>query len=150
VLDVGCQHGSIGLILAPLWYDIWAIDVSGRYVGEASRNTDMLNDWIQYRVLPVEKAWKLYQMFDVILCLSVLEHVRDFDIAWNSMLDNAYDEALILSIVPIGESWMSEEHTRIFTDDNIYEYFPKSAKVSEIKFSDELGWYAIKYIKEAT
>lgn len=151
VLDAGCQHGAIGLVLAPLWYDVTAIDVSEKYIEASKKNTSVANEYIDYRLIPIEQVKALGKKFQVIIGLSILEHVIDFDEAFTAMLGVAGHGALILLTVPIEKSWLSEEHTRIFTDSNIYSYFPKEAEVSKIKFSDdpkELGWFAIKYTKE--
>jgi len=150
VLDVGCQHGIIELILAALWYDVTALDVSEKYIEASKGNTSIVNEYINYRLLPIERIKELNEKFQVVIALSVLEHVIDFDKALFSMMNAADDDALLLSIVPIGKSWLSEEHTRIFTDANICSYFPKGSEISKIKFSDDpkmLGWFAVKYIK---
>ena len=150
ILDVGCQHGILELVLAAMWYDITAIDVSENYVKGAQKNTAIVNQYIKYAVLPVEKVKKLNNTYQAVCCLSVLEHVIDFDKAFNSMLDVTDVGGLMLFVVPLEKSWLTEEHTRIFTDDNIYNYFPKESEISKIRFSDnpnKLGWFAIKYIK---
>lgn len=151
VLDVGCQHGIVELLLATLWYDVTAIDVSENYIKACRQNTKIVNEYIKYKILPVEDVHQLKESYQAILCLSVLEHVIDFDRAFDSMVGVADREALMLFIVPIEKSWLTEEHTRIFTDENIYDYFPKQSKIIKISYSDDpskLGWYAIKYIKE--
>jgi len=151
VLDVGCQHGTVALVLAPLWYDVTAIDVSEAYIEASKKNTAIVNEYINYKLLPVEQAKGLNEKFQVVIGLSILEHVVNFDKALFSMIEAADNDALMIFTVPIGKSWLSEEHTRIFTDANIYSYFPKGSKISRIKFSDDpnkLGWYAIKYIKK--
>lgn len=151
VLDIGCQHGIIELALASLWFDVTAIDVADKYVEASKKNTEVLNDFIDYHVMPVEDIYKLNKTFDVITCLSVLEHVEDFDVAMNSMLNVANQHALLLFIVPIGRSWMSEEHTRVFTKENLKDYFPAGFTYNTIHFSNDpymQGWFAIKFIKE--
>lgn len=151
ILDVGCQHGIVELILAALWYDITSIDVAEGYIRAAKNNTGIVNQYIRYEVLPVEKLNQLNDRFHVISCLSVLEHVKDFDAAFTSILNACDDNSMILSVVPIGKSWFTEEHVRIFTDENIYDYFPKTSEISKIHFSkdpNKLGWFAVKYIKK--
>ena len=152
VLDVGCQHGIMELVLSALWYDVVAIDVAKKYVAGSKNNTSVLNQYIRYEVLPVEQVIKLNDVFQAVICLSVLEHVKDFDKALDSMLSVSDSGALMLFMVPIEKSWLTEEHTRVFTDENIYDYFPKESDISKIKFSDnpnKLGWYAVKYIKSS-
>jgi 2-polyprenyl-3-methyl-5-hydroxy-6-metoxy-1,4-benzoquinol methylase len=150
ILDVGCMNGNIELALATLWYNVTAIDITENFIEGSKQNTVVVNQYIRYAVLPVEKINELNGKYQVIICLSVLEHVVSFDKAFSSMLDVADDRALMLFTVPLYKSWFTEEHTRIFTDENIYDYFPKNSEISKIKFSDDpnkLGWFTIKYIK---
>lgn len=151
VLDIGCQHGIIELALASLWYNVTAIDIADKYVEASKKNTEVLNEFIDYHVMSVEDIYKLNKTFDVITCLSVLEHVKDFDVAMECILNVANEHALLLFLVPIGTSWMSEEHTRVFTKDNLKDYFPKGFEYNTIHFSNDpymQGWFAIRYFKE--
>ena len=154
VLDVGCQHGALELALASLWYDVTAIDVSNLYVEQAKKNTSPLADYIDFSVLPVEEAKKLGMKFSVVTCLSVLEHVADFDKAYQSVLSVLKSPALLLVVVPIGTSWLSVEHTRVFRTSNLGSYFTvsgfTSVSVSQIRYSNDpnkKGWFTIRMEK---
>ncbi len=149
VLDIGCLHGTIELVLASLWYDVTAIDIVETFIEESKKNTKVVNDWIQYKLLPVEELFKVGNTFSVILCLSVFEHVANFDVAFNAIDSVADNGTVVLAIVPINNSWLTEEHTRVFTEDNLYDYFPKDSEITKIHFSNDpskLGWFAIKYV----
>ncbi len=149
VLDIGCLHGTIELVLASLWYDVTAIDIVETYIKESKKNTAVVNNWVKYKLLPVEELFKIGNTFSVIFCLSVFEHVADFDIAFNAIDSVADNGTIVLATVPINNSWLTEEHTRIFTEDNLYDYFPKDSEITKIHFSNDpskLGWFAIKYV----
>ena len=145
-------HGALELILATLWYDVTAIDISEKYIEASKINTSPVNEYIDYKCISVERIAELNKKFDIILCLSVLEHVIDFEDSFKAVCDSLNEEGLILSIVPIGKSWFIEEHTRVFTKDNIYSYFPETSLISEIICPNEnkfnIGWYSIITYKQ--
>lgn len=151
ILDVGCQHGKNGLILTLLFYNVTAIDVTEIYLNKSKENTKTVGNKIEYRVLPVEEVSILNKNFDIVLCLSVMEHVADFKKAFNSILSVINYNGLMLFTVPIKNSWMATEHVRTFDRNNLKLYFPKESEIIELKYSDntrQLGWYGIKCIKK--
>jgi len=150
VLNIGSQHGRLELILATLWYNVTSIDISQKYLENSKINTAVMNGHIDYHNMAVENVNLLNKKFDIVSCLSVLEHVKDFHVAFDKLLSVAKDGALMLFIVPFEESWLTEEHTRVFNDKNIYEYFPQKSNITTIEFSkrkNDRGWYAIQLIK---
>lgn len=130
VLDIGCQHGILELTLSSLWYNVTATDIADGYLEGSKKNTAVLNDYISYHKVSVEYTWEYFKkQFDVVVCSSVLEHVADFDIAWNNIDKLVKPNGLGVFMVPFEKSFLAEEHVRIFTEDNLFEYFPEDCHV---------------------
>ena len=149
ILDVGVQHGKTSLLLSLLGYKVTAIDVAQEYINRAAENTKIVKGYIDFKRLEVEKLSTLNKKFDAVLCLSVLEHVKDFNTAINAVSQNIKPNGMVLYIVPQQNSWLTAEHCRTFDDENIKSAFPKATYINKIHYSDNndsLGWYAIKEI----
>lgn len=99
--DAGCGVGSLSLPLAQAGAKVYASDISEKMVGEAiTRAKDTLNNpqQITYEVQDLEKITGQYH---TVVCLDVLIHYPDADIA--KMLGNLAeraDQRLILSFAP--------------------------------------------------
>jgi ubiquinone/menaquinone biosynthesis C-methylase UbiE len=77
-LDVGCGVGRWSLQLAQCGYDVTGVDLSPYMVEQARKRAATLGVPCAFAVEDV-RYLDLGQQFDLILCVTVLQHVRDPD-----------------------------------------------------------------------
>jgi len=93
-LDVGCAFGYGVELLSSLGYDAVGTDVSTYGIRQAKRN----NDKDEFVVCDVQENLPFKNKFDLMICLEVLEHLRNPLRA----LQNMYDlcDSLVLCTTP--------------------------------------------------
>lgn len=78
VLDIGCGGGLLAEPVARMGAKLTAVDVSKDNIASAKEHAADENLEIDYRCISIEElAAKESKKFDVILCLEVVEHVKD-------------------------------------------------------------------------
>lgn len=79
VLDYGCGVGTIGLYLASLGNSVTGIDISSKAVKIANQNKINLgfNETSTFLTLKKSLANSFSKYFDLVLCIEVIEHVKD-------------------------------------------------------------------------
>jgi 2-polyprenyl-6-hydroxyphenyl methylase/3-demethylubiquinone-9 3-methyltransferase len=80
MVDVGCGGGLLCEPLARLGADVTGLDPSEETIKTALAHAGQSNLSIDYRVGTVEDMAEQDQRFDVVLCLEVIEHVKDVDL----------------------------------------------------------------------
>ena len=76
-LDIGCGGGLIGEPLCRLGAKVTAIDPSDRNIAIAKGHADPQGLEIDYRAQRIEDLTRAGQIFDLVTCLEVVEHVPD-------------------------------------------------------------------------
>jgi 2-polyprenyl-3-methyl-5-hydroxy-6-metoxy-1,4-benzoquinol methylase len=75
VLDVGCGNGIISLHLGQYGHDVTGIDVSNRTIEKANEINPFVN--VKFKVQSAEDLVASGELFDVIICSEVLEHLQN-------------------------------------------------------------------------
>ena len=78
MLDLGCGGGILSETLAADGANILAIDQSKKLINEAKKRAKSKNLKIDYRCQSIESLNQKGTKFDIILCLEVIEHVKDY------------------------------------------------------------------------
>ncbi|CAA7623427.1 bifunctional 2-polyprenyl-6-hydroxyphenol methylase/3-demethylubiquinol 3-O-methyltransferase UbiG [Magnetospirillum sp. SS-4] len=76
LLDVGCGGGLLSEPLARMGFAVTGIDAGDRNVAVARLHAEQSGVPVQYRVATPERLDR-GEMFDVVLCMEVVEHVPD-------------------------------------------------------------------------
>ncbi|MGH1419183.1 MAG: bifunctional 2-polyprenyl-6-hydroxyphenol methylase/3-demethylubiquinol 3-O-methyltransferase UbiG [Hyphomicrobiaceae bacterium] len=79
LLDVGCGGGLIAEPLARLGATVTAIDPAAQTIAAAQHHADQQHLNVNYRATQVESLVEADEMFDVVTCLEVVEHVPDVE-----------------------------------------------------------------------
>ena len=77
ILDIGCGGGLVAEPLARLGANVTAIDPATDTIAAARAHAAAQNLTIDYRATRAEKLAGNNELFDVVLCLEVVEHVPD-------------------------------------------------------------------------
>lgn len=79
ILDVGCGGGLVSEPLARLGADVTAIDAAARNIEVAKVHAEQSGLSIDYRNIQPEDLVTEGMMFDIVVCLEVVEHVADLN-----------------------------------------------------------------------
>ena len=81
ILDLGCGVGTLDFYLAQKGHDVTAVDISSRAIKLAEQTNDnlLLNNRPIFICSEIENL-KLKEKFDVIICLDVIEHLKNHDV----------------------------------------------------------------------
>ena len=109
ILDVGCGGGLLSEPLANMGATMTAIDASEELIAVAAAHADQQSLTIKYKVETAEDLAAQGALFDAIVSMEVIEHVRDFRAFMKSMasLIRSYVQAIlgaeyVLRWLPVG------------------------------------------------
>lgn len=110
VLDVGCGIGGIALPLEYIGYDLVGIDVHAETITEVKNNSQ--SGRAQYLQMDGTQ-FDLKRTFDVVLCIGVLEHVKDYEKMLLNLRHHLHNESVGIINIPNGYSIYETLFSRI-------------------------------------
>ena len=78
ILDLGCGGGILAETLAEEGANILAIDLSKKLINEAKKRAKFKKLKIDYKCQSIKNLENSGAKFDIILCLEVVEHIKDY------------------------------------------------------------------------
>ena len=96
ILDLGCGGGILSETLAKEGANIKAIDQSKKLIDKAIKRSKISNLKINYSCESIEDLKKRNFKFDIIICLEVIEHVKDFRSFTNLALECLNKNGIII------------------------------------------------------
>ena len=78
ILDLGCGGGILSETLAEEGANIFAIDLSKKLITEAKKRAKFKKLKINYKCQSIKSLKDNSVKFDIILCMEVVEHVKDY------------------------------------------------------------------------
>src|SRR3989338_7551583 len=147
ILEVGCGIGNFTLELKK-YGKVWAFDINKDNLKEAKKK--ILNE-SQIGFGDIEKGEYFFQkaQFDSIVCLNVLEHIKDDKKALNNLYKLLNPGGVLILLVPAHPSLMGEidrsiGHYRRYSTDSL-ERLVKENRFNllikkRINFLGALGW----------
>lgn len=156
ILEVGCGIGNFtsGLVEHG---KVWAIDINKNYVAQTKQR---MGTKAQVGLGDIEKGRYFFtgEKFDSIVCLNVLEHIKDDSKALNNFFKLLKKGGKLILLVPAhqflyGEIDRSIDHFRRYNKSQICERLKeigfKIIKSRRLNFLGALGWFvAGKILKE--
>ncbi len=100
VLDVGCGNGIISIQLGKLGFNVTGIDVSDKTIETARKNNPFPN--VQFRVQSAEQLVASGELFDVIVCSEVLEHLDNPGTLLKTLHQSLKEDGILIVTVPNG------------------------------------------------
>lgn len=100
VLDVGCGNGIISIQLGKLGFNVTGIDVSEKTIETARNNNPFPN--VQFRVQSAEQLVASGELFDVIVCSEVLEHLDNPGALLKTLHQSLKEDGILIVTVPNG------------------------------------------------
>lgn len=158
ILEVGCGIGNFTLSLAE-YRDVWAIDINKEYLKETKR---LVRNKARIGFGDIERGKYFFggQKFDSIVCLNVLEHIKDDNLALSNLFKLLKDEGTLTLLVPLhqflyGNIDKAVGHFRRYTKLEILEKLKTAGflilKHRRINFLGAIGWLLTgKIFREAT
>lgn len=154
ILEVGFGIGNFTKDLAKFG-KVWAFDIDQEYITKAKQNKK-----IDVGFGDIEKGKYFFgdQKFDSIVCLNVLEHIKDDDSALNNLFKLLKKGGKLVLLVPAhqflyGEIDMSISHFRRYNKPDLIKKLTgagfKIQSSRNLNFLGALGWFvAGKILKE--
>ena len=78
ILDLGCGGGILAESLAEEGANILAIDLSKKLINEAKKRAKSKGLKIDYKCQSIKNLKERGAKFDIILCMEVIEHIKDY------------------------------------------------------------------------
>lgn len=147
ILEVGCGIGNFTLSLTECGA-VWAIDISREYIKETKR---LIGNKAQIGFGDIERGKYFFgsQKFDSIVCLNILEHIKDDNLAINNLFKLLKNEGTLILLVPAhqflyGEIDKAIGHFRRYTKLEIIKKLQTAGfmilKQRRINFLGAVGW----------
>lgn len=147
ILEVGCGIGNFTPFLTE-YGRVWAIDLDRRYVNQTRK---ALDDKAKVGYGDIEKGEYFFnKKFDSIVCLNVLEHIKDDRITLENLYKLLNPSGFLILLVPshqflYGEIDKSIGHFRRYTqkqlEDNLKRIGFKPVKSRKLNFLGSIGWF---------
>lgn len=148
ILEVGCGIGNFTTTLKE-YGNVWAIDINENYVKQTAQS---VNDNTNVGLGNIEKGKYFFkgQKFDCIVCLNVLEHIRDDKRALENMYELLKTDGFLILLVPAydflyGEIDKSIGHFRRYNKNQLKSMLEdmgfKIIKSRVINFLGGIGWW---------
>lgn len=148
ILEVGCGIGNFTSDLAK-YGEVWAIDINKEYVEQAKNR---VADKAKIGSGDIEKGEYFFnnKKFDTVICLNVLEHVKEDMRAVNNLYNLLKKGGKLILLVPVhrflyGEIDRSIGHFRRYDKNELTKGLKKSGfKIifsRSINFLGALGWF---------
>lgn len=146
ILEVGCGIGNFTQELKK-YGDVWAIDISEAYIKQTAALAGS-----KVGIGDIEKGKYFFESkkFDCIVCLNVLEHIKDDKKALKNMFNLLKDEGYLIMLVPVfdflyGEIDKSIGHFRRYEIDKLKKMIEfvgfEIIKSRTINFLGAIGWW---------
>lgn len=158
ILEVGCGIGNFTKYLSD-YGNVWAIDISSNYIEQTK---SVIKNKTRVGFGDIEKGVYFFgqKKFDSIICLNVLEHIKDDTEALNNLSNLLKEKGHLILIVPIhqflfGEIDKAIGHFRRYDPRYLKKVLEeKGFKVKvyrKINFLGAIGWwFAGKFLKNKT
>lgn len=101
ILDVGCGNGIISIHLGKQGFNVTGIDVSEKTIETARNNNPFPN--VRFRVQSAEELEASGELFDVIVCSEVLEHLHDPGALLSVLNASLKEDGILVVTVPNGK-----------------------------------------------
>lgn len=148
ILEIGCGIGNFTKTLTN-YGQIWSIDIEENFLNQ---NKKLIGDKARVGFGDIEKGNYFFnnQKFDVVVCLNVLEHIRDDDKALKNLNALLKIRGLLILLVPSdqflsGEIDKSIGHFRRYTKSEIINKLKNQGfKIwtsRRINFLGAIGWF---------
>lgn len=148
ILEVGCGIGNFTSFLKK-YGNVWAIDLNDSYIRQTGQ---IAGNSVHVGFGDIEKGEYFFakQKFDCIVCLNVLEHIKNDQLALKNMYQLLKEEGTLILLVPAFEFLMgridrSIGHFRRY-DKNLLKSLLEDAgfkiiKSRVINFLGGIGWW---------
>lgn len=158
ILEIGCGIGNFTNTLTS-YGKIWAIDINNEYI---KKTREWVDGDVQVGFGDIEKGEYFFQTrkFDTIVCLNVLEHIKDDVAALNNLYKLLKKNGELILLVPAhrflyGEIDRSIGHFRRYEKKELIKRLEKLgfklAFSRSINFLGALGWFmAGKILQQET
>lgn len=155
ILEVGCGIGNFIDFLAKFG-NVWAIDIEKEYISKIKKE----NIKAKVGVGDIEKGKYFFngQKFNSIVCLNVLEHIRNDQAALHNLNKLLKNKGKLILLVPAhqflyGEIDRSIGHFRRYGKEKLHQDLKKAGfkiiKSNRLNFLGALGWFlAGRVLKE--
>lgn len=148
ILEVGCGIGNFTQLLKQ-YGKVWAIDIDNNYI---SQTKESVNGQVKVGFGDIEKGSYFFerQKFDTIVCLNVLEHIKDDRKAFENLYELLKPEGFLILLVPshqflFGQIDRSIGHFRRYAkkelEDNLKGTGFKLIKSKRLNFLGSIGWF---------
>ncbi len=156
ILEIGCGIGNFAWLLSR-YGKVWAVDIEKEYITETKQK---VNGKVQVGLGDIEEGEYFFgdQKFDNIVCLNVLEHIKDDDRALDNLFSLLKNKGRLILLVPshkllYGEIDRSIDHYRRYDKSEIGKRLEKIGfkicRLRRLNFLGALGWFiAGKVLKE--
>ena len=146
ILEVGCGIGNFTKELNK-YGKVWAIDISEAYIKQTSALVGR-----RIGIGDIEKGKYFFKgkQFDCIVCLNVLEHIKDDKKALKNIFNLLKDKGILILLVPIfdflyGEIDKSIGHLRRYEKNELQKMVKSLGfeiiKSRTINFLGAIGWW---------
>jgi len=148
ILEIGCGIGNFTEILSN-YGNIWAIDINKNYVKQLGKE---LGKKVKVGFGDIEKGEYFFKSktFDTIVCINVLEHIKDDGKALQNIHNLLKKEGKIIFLVPIynflyGEIDRSIHHFRRYNPEQFKKKLKQVGfaieKSRKLNFLGAFGWF---------
>lgn len=148
ILEVGCGIGNFTSTLKE-YGNIWAMDINKTYVNQT---TNLLGNKGKAGIGDIESGKYFFEekKFDSIICLNVLEHIKDDEKALNNIFNLLKDGRYLILLVPAfdflyGEIDKSIGHFRRYEKNELQKMVKSLGfeiiKSRTINFLGAIGWW---------